>query len=421
MKRAFVAAVIILIAMAYQPQSLWAGEARTIDKTFSMKMGGKLVLDLDTGGDVEITGWDKAEVGVRVDIDGDDADKANVTFNEGPSSLTIHSDCSKHHHVDLDMHFTINVPAKCDVSIGSNGGGVTVKGVEGTLDGKTMGGELQLARIKGNCDLETMGGSVTVEDSEVDGSVHTMGGSVLIRNVKGNLKGSTMGGSVTYDNVTGRSGSGEGEVTHVSTMGGDIKVSSADNKLTGRTMGGDIDVGRAQEIDMSTMGGDINIGEAPAGANVSTMGGDITIRSVGNHVKAKTMGGDIAIEAVDGGAVATTMGGDVDVTMVGDPEKGKRDVELSSMGGDIVLTVPAGLSMQFDLEIKYTKKHHRECKIISDFPVKIEETPDWDSKWMGQAHKHIYGTGSVGDGKNVIKISTTNGNITIRKGAAAQG
>jgi hypothetical protein len=86
------------------------------------------------------------------------------------------------------------------------------------------------------------------------------------------------------------------------------------------------------------------------------------------------------------------------------------------MGGDVELTVPAGLSMKFDLEIEYTKKHHKKCRIESDFPVKIEESDDWERNFLGQAHKHIYGTGEVGGGTHLIKIKTRNGHIAIRKG-----
>jgi len=41
--------------------------------------------------------------------------------------------------------------------------------------------------------------------------------------------------------------------------------------------------------------------------------------------------------------------------MVGDPAKGKRDVEIQSMGGDIILTVPSALSMDFDIRLTYTE------------------------------------------------------------------
>jgi DUF4097 and DUF4098 domain-containing protein YvlB len=418
MKRVLIVSTILFLTMACPPQPLRADSDRTIEKSFPAQMGAKLGLDLETGGGIEITGWDKPEIAVTVDIGGDDADKVDVQFDDGSSFLNIHSECSKRRHVDVDLHFTIKVPSRCDVRIESNGGEITIEGVEGKLSGKTMGGALELARVKGEIDLETMGGSVRVEDSEAGGEVHTMGGEVVIRNVKGNLKGSTMGGAVTYDNVTGRSASSsEKEEMNISTMGGDINVADTDKKVRAKTMGGDIDVAKAEEVSVTTMGGDIDVEEAPAGASVTTMGGDITILSAGKYVAARTMGGDIRIDAIDGEIKASTMGGDVEATMVGDPAKGERDVELSSMGGTIELTVPAGLSMSFDLEIEYTKDHHKNYRIESEFPVKIEESAKWEHNFLGKAHKHIFGTGDVAGGEHTVKIKTRNGNIVIKKGS----
>lgn len=408
---------ILFLAMAYRPQPLLADSGRTIEKSFPVQMGGKLSLDLETGGGISITGWNKPEIAVTVDIGGRDADGVSVEFDDGAAFLNIHSELSKKRHVNVDVAFTIKVPARCDVRIESNGGEVTIEGVEGELSGKTMGGALELAHVKGEIDLETMGGSVRVEDSEAEGKVHTMGGEVVIRNVKGNLRGSTMGGAVTYDNVTGRSASSnDDEEMNISTMGGDINVADTDKKVRAKTMGGDIEVARAEEVSVTTMGGDIDVAEAPAGAHVTTMGGDVTILSAGKYVAAKTMGGDIRVDAIDGEVGASTMGGDIEVTMVGDPAKGERDVDLSSMGGDVELTLPAGLSANFDLEIEYTKKHLRKYKIECEFPLKIEESDKWEHNFLGQAHKHIFATGDVAGGKNTVKIKTRNGNIIIKKG-----
>jgi DUF4097 and DUF4098 domain-containing protein YvlB len=414
MKKALTIGVMLLLAILSQPRYLFAAPDRTIEKSFPVKMGGRLELDLDTGGDIEITGWDRAEIAVVADIGGRDGDMVRVEFEPGSASLRIHSYCEKRRNSSTDVDFTLKVPNECDIRIDSNGGGVEITGVAGEIRGKTMGGSLELARIKGEIHLETMGGSVRVEDSEADGKVSTMGGSVLIRNVKGNLRGSTMGGKVTYTNVTGGSASSKDEEMQISTMGGDIVVGKTGGKVHAETYGGDIDVGEAKAVDVTTMGGDINVDDAPSGAKVMTMGGDITIRSAGNYVKAKTMGGDIDIDSIDGEVEATTMGGDIAVTMTGDPKKGERDVELSSMGGDIELTVPAGLSMKFDLEIEYTKNCRKQPRIESDFKMNIEETKDWE-RHHGSARKHIYGTGSVGGGEHLIRIKTINGNITIKK------
>ena len=75
MKSSLVLVAILFLTMAYLPQSLCAAPGRTIEKSFPVPMGGKLVLDLDTGGNVEIAGWDKPEIAVTVAIGGDDADR----------------------------------------------------------------------------------------------------------------------------------------------------------------------------------------------------------------------------------------------------------------------------------------------------------------------------------------------------------
>ncbi len=417
MKKLLSVAWVVVFAIMALPYTLHSAPPRLVEKSFPVKMGGKLELDLDTGGRLEISGWSKEEIAVTAEIGGKDQDDAEIEFEATSSSVEIHSSCNHHlRGCRCKVRFVVRVPERCDVHVESSGGAVIIDGVEGKLSGQTMGGEIELSKIKGYIDLETMGGRINVEDCEADGKVHTMGGAVVIRGVRGNLKGSTMGGKVTYENVSSQRGAKENEELNVSTMGGDIEIGSVDEKVKAETYGGDITVEKAEEVNVSTMGGDINVNEAPAGAKVKTMGGDITIRSAGNRVNATTMGGDIDLGAVDGSIKASTMGGDVVAKMVGDPAKGDRNVEIESMGGDIELTVPAGLSMKFDIEIEYTKKFADKApKIESEFGMNIEETKDWESH-HGSKRKHIYGTGEIGGGANLIKIKTINGNITIKKG-----
>ena len=127
------------------------------------------------------------------------------------------------------------------------------------------------------------------------------------------------------------------------------------------------------------------------------------------------MGGSISIDKIDGWVKATTMGGDVKVVMTGDPSQGKRDVEISSMGGDIRLTVPAGLSMDVDITLAYTKDALRQYRIISDFDLELEETDKFDYS-KGSARKYIYGTGLIRGGKYKIVGSTVNGNVYLKEG-----
>ena len=350
-------------------------------KEFEVKPGGKLIIDLNTGGGIEIKGWDKDLLSAEATIEHGDIE---FEFEKNGNDVTITSDYTDEDDENSsDSKLVVYLPKKFDVDFSTMGGEVTMSYVEGKLEGKTMGGELDLRNLKGYLDMTTMGGSITLKDSEVDGRVHTMGGEVLVENVKGDVNASSMGGKVQHINVAGK----------------------------------DKSVGN--EVDISTMGGELEIDKAPNGAKLKTMGGEITVNYAGKYLNAETMGGDILAKAVDGWIKAKTMGGDVDITMVGDPNVGDRDVTISSMGGDITLVVPNGLSMDIDIEIAYTKGNHHidfeDCKIISDFKVNEERTTEWKKKDGGTARKYIYGKGTINGGKNKIKIRTINGSVNLKK------
>jgi DUF4097 and DUF4098 domain-containing protein YvlB len=144
------------------------------------------------------------------------------------------------------------------------------------------------------------------------------------------------------------------------------------------------------------------------------MGGNIHIKSAGDFVKAKTMGGSIVVDAIDGGINATTMGGNITAVMIGDPQKGDRDVKLNSMAGDITLTVPENLSMDVEIELIYTQDAKKNYDVVSDFQLKKEKPDTWDES-KGSLRKTIRGKAQIAGGKYKIKISTINGNIYLKK------
>ena len=359
-------------------------QASDLHKEINVAPGKSLQMDLNTGGDITIAGWDKESVSVDVWYRGRDDERCKVDIDETSSGVSISSRYTgwgRNHSTSL--RFEISVPKKFNLDLDSRGGAFSISGVEGELEGTTMGGNMEFTGLKGKINFHTMGGKITLTKSEVDGEVKTNGGKVFLEDVVGNVNGHSMGGAVTYRNVTDRSGSGSGEVEKISSMGGAISVS-----------------------------------DAPHGAEVSTMGGDIDVRSAAQFVKAKTMGGDINIDKVDGWVHAETMGGDVNVTMVGNPSEGKRDVTISSKGGDITLTVPPGLSMDVDITLAYTDQHWfgpKDNTIRSDFDIKQDRTNDWDYS-EGSRRKYIYGTGSINGGKNKIRIETINGSVYLKKG-----
>lgn len=370
----------VLLALLIFPTMLFAQHPAIYTKEHATSPGKKLDIDLQTGGGISITGWDKNVVFVKGYHEGRDAKEAVLETEESAGGVSVKSHFTgSRHYRNGSIRVEINVPRRYNVHLETMGGGVSIEDVEGKMDGKTMGGALTLIRLKGTIDLLTMGGAVTLKNSEVDGNVKTMGGAVLMEDVTGDITPSSMGGNVTQKNITKRSGDG-------------VK----------------------NEVNISTMGGEITVNDAPHGATLSTMGGPIHVHSAGKYVKAKTMGGPVTLDAVDGWIEASTMSGHVEATMTGDPSDGKRSVSLESMSGDITLNVPAGLSMDIQIEIAYTEGHEGDYKITSDFPVKQEESPEWERE-HGSPRKIIHGTGTVAGGSNRVTIKTVNGNVTIKK------
>ena len=413
MKRSMVIAMVALLVVMLPALALAGGDVRKVEKTFELKKGGNLNIEIKVGGDIIIEGWGRDEVSVKAKITGRDRDDVELDFDKKKSGLEINADIDERRDTRANCDLYIMVPEKFDIEFETMGGDVSIKGVDGEITGQTMGGDVDFEGLRGHLAVTTMGGDVTVLDSEVDGKVKTMGGDVDITNVKGDLKGSTMGGDVTYENVVRAGGYDDKEIV-ISSMGGDLSLDYAGKNIRAKTYGGDIDVSKAEKVNVMTMGGDISVEEAPTGAKVKTMGGDIEIGMAGDYVDAETMGGDITVDDIDGWIKAVTMGGDVEVTMTGDPGKGKRDVEIKSMGGDIDLTVPKGLSMKFDIEIQWTKNHDHKPKIVSDLGIDIEETKEWEKK-HGSKRKYIYGTGKAGSGEHLIKIRTINGDVHINE------
>lgn len=384
-----VAVAACLVAMVTTPVSSSTDDARTYK--FETSPGQTVRLDLKSGGSVTIVGWD--EPGAEVSyIQGGKGRTHDVEVLQRDGGIVVATGAMEGE--SRDLQFTIKLPRRFSVSFESMGGGLAISGLDGDFEGLTMGGGLTLTNVKGKVQLKTMGGPIQVTDATLDGTLSTMGGTVYLRDVVGDVVGESMGGNVKYENVRGSDGK--------------MRVPGG---VSGGESGSDIE---SQTVTISTMGGDIDLDEAPAGALVNTMGGDIVIKKARGFVRANTMGGNIDLQVTDGWISANTMAGKIDVEVAGGLGEGTEGVKLSSCCGDVNLTVPADLSMDLDLTVKYTKNSSQDFEIKSDFPVQTERSQDWDYS-NGSPRKTIHATGTAGGGKYPVVIETVNGDIVVKK------
>ena len=280
------ATVILAVVSCFVLLSL-PGFAADGQREFPVASGGKLVLDLQTGGSVEIRGTGGSAISVRYTMEC--SPECEIEFSESGEGLEIATRFAEGgRRQSSDVELEIEVPRYFDVDLDSMGGGLSIDGVEGRFTGKTMGGELTLHDVRGEARLKTMGGEIRLTDSELDGELETMGGRVLFENVVGDVTGSSMGGNVRYKNVQRRDGG----------LG-----SAAEHRRRSRRDQ------PADTVQISTMGGAIEIEDAPYGADLHTMGGNIDDHATPSASSApRPWAGTSRIDSVDGWVQAVDHG-----------------------------------------------------------------------------------------------------------------
>ena len=374
-------------------------ERHQMENTLPAKPGGRLVLQLDTGGSVSIRSWDRNQVYVRAELAGDDWRSTQIGIGPESFGVGVRAVPTGHYsNYSTSHHFEIRVPARYDVRLRSAGGSLTIVGVEGTFEGNTGGGELVLDHARGRAMLNTGGGDIDVTDCDLSGSVSTGGGSVRLSRVKGGLRGSSGSGPVIYSDADPDDpDAGTGDLTNVIMEDGRIQI--------GSKSAGFLHINRA--------GGTVDLDDVPNGAEIQTGGGEIRIRKGSGSIDASTGGGDITIGPIAGSVKASTGAGDVSIRLASVGGR-KQSVRVWSGTGNVVVELPADLNARFEIETAYTESHGRDSKITSAWPLDREPVSDWDAT-MGTPRRHVRAAGTAGRGDGIIYINTVNGDIELRK------
>jgi beta-lactamase regulating signal transducer with metallopeptidase domain/DUF4097 and DUF4098 domain-containing protein YvlB len=258
-----VAAPVVLPA----PAPLAATSDGVLVRELDVDPGEEIRVQLDSGGDVHVSGWDHPRVRVQIDGAGSDWESGDVEIERASYGVRVALRGD-------EATVTVHVPRKFDLRLNSSGGDLTIGGVDGTFRGNTGGGEIIISKARGRAELNTGGGEIAVSDSTLDGWVNTGGGDVRVVRVQGNLRTNTGGGDVQLD-----------EALHggrISTGGGDIRIGRTAGRLEAQTGGGDIDLRAvAGSVRASTGAGDVRVvvveGEEARRIDLSSGTGDVVL------------------------------------------------------------------------------------------------------------------------------------------------
>jgi hypothetical protein len=286
----------------------------TISKSYTVRPGGKLTVDTNTGSImVEGKRGDTVEVEIIQNVRTtskrtakDILDDFQVRFDQDGNDIFVKAEYKRNGFRSffnrvtnrLQIRFLITVPLEYDVDLHTSGGSISVLDLEGEILSRTSGGSMTFENITGNVSGKTSGGSIRIGEIRGEVNAQTSGGSIRIQQAEGNIDVHTSGGSITIDEAMG--------AVKASTSGGSVRAylshqPEADCRLT--TSGGTItiylnnDIGL--DVDAQTSGGRIHtdfpvklsgtISPRSLNAQVNGGGPELYLRSSGGsiHIKKK--------------------------------------------------------------------------------------------------------------------------------------
>jgi len=134
----------------------------------------------------------------------------------------------------------------------------------------------------------------------------------------------------------------------------------------------------------------------PDGVHVTlkTVNGGVTAEGLTGTVMATTVNGSITARSTGGPVHAKTVNGSIRATM---GALGRDDLRYETVNGGITLELPANANAELDLSTV-------NGGVSTDFPVTVQGTI---------SRKRL--RGSVGDGGRLLKASTVNGGISLKR------
>lgn len=270
-----------------------AGEA--VDKTLAVKADGVVRID-NVRGRIEVQGWDRDEVMVKGTLD--DLTKS-FTFETSGSTTTVKVETPDNLNRGNGSDLVIHVPSASRVRVELVSADLTMQGLHGGVDGRTVSGEI---------------------------NARDLSGTLVIGSVSGRIEVTGAAGPVTFNSVSG-----------------DINAQTDAEQLRITTVSGNADIrsdARLKELTMHSVSGDLDVSSDLAdGAQVrgSTTSGFIRLtvnRDVGAVVDLRTTSSGIKnLLSNDKPTREMSGGGTLDMTL----GNGSGVLELTSISGRLEL------------------------------------------------------------------------------------
>jgi hypothetical protein len=282
---------------------------------------------------------------------------------------------------NIHVEMTVSVPRSTHlVKLYSRSGSMHITGLDGATVLKLGAGSVRVDRISGP--VFTTIGMGTVDIGKVGGdlAVHATGARVRIGSVQGHIVTQSGGGS--------------------------ISIGSARQGINAQTSSGDISVGHGgAEVVLTSGGGSLDLGSVAGKATLQTTVGNIKVGHADGPVTATSGGGKINLWGLTHGADARVNGsGPITAEFL---QGYSSNSSLQTPSGDVVIYMNPTVRATVQATIEMGNSH----RMTSSFP---ELRVNSDNNQYGPL-KVLCAEGRLNGGGPVLRVRTTNGNISFRR------
>lgn len=286
--------IVLLVLHAFPSAQLFAGD--DVNQTLDAPIDAVVSIN-NIRGDVQIKGWERAEVEVSGELD-DLAEELVFTVEGNRVTIDVRmpaSDVNWGDGSDLKIYLPMAsrvkfVGVSTDVSANNIQGGMQLQTISGDIFARQIGAQLMLSSVSGDIDVDgssgrlratTISGALRIESSALDVNIEAVSGDQRVFLQR-------------FDQVSLRSVSGEVKLRGLLSAGGGLDVSS---------VSGDITLGLQSALDAT-----VNV--------VAGFGGSIDNRWNEAEVdRASFMGQQLKTVMGDGSAQITLRGVSADITL----------------------------------------------------------------------------------------------------------
>ena len=396
----------------------------TFERSIDAVVGDSLYVNLKTGGNLTVNGWDSPNARLVAKLGGTRWRDAQIVFAQGPKGLQLITapdqstiinvnrgmilsrpiavgDPSRSILTAVEYEFELWVPRRTNVRFTSAIGALTLRDLNGDIDGSTKLGAIDIANTRGKTNLTTDNGDIRVASSSLSGSVQTGCGTLNVSN-----GGSALAATTKFDPTPSNDPRYAGNLYFL-----DGILFTEYCRLKPR-------VSSVPGVDESIPYGPISIDSAPNGGRLSTKSGDVKLGSSAGVLSASTSKGDIEIGRMAGDLTAITGSGNITTKVINTTDE-VHNVWIRAKNGTVTLQLPDNLDAELDIETTYTQafleQFKRPARIRDDRALPQTETAAWYRINDEPLRKAVRTKGTLGKGAGRIYIRVTDGDVVLER------